>query len=323
MDKKEQSPEMRKAQTSLASVIDFLTFLTDYLGNNVRKIAQSINALPREYDVFSVAEEIYNAYQAKRYFSILIVNAIEARKELWDLHGPLIVYRDDASTLITHSLLSALTSHYSIAYTEMRCAIESVVRGVIYDFLVIPEYRRKATILQKIKGYKGAEGFPELIELLENTFGDKRPEKAIIVCDLIEKRLKKFNPRVEFSKLLEQLKVWNIINECDYKEIFTYYSGLSEYVHKTKPRFSEPGIRIISDRDWVDLEPVPDRLFVYFYHVADLCGILTYLTLKALEYDLKRSKPIPWDERILEGVKELKSKHLLWEGVYKIMKSLM
>ena len=315
---------MRKALSSLASVIDLLTFLTDYLGDNVRKIAQSLKVLPQEYDVFSIAEEIHSAYQAKRYLSLLMANVLNAHKDIWDLHRSLIIYHYDALTLIDHSLLSALTSHYSVAYMEMRCAMESTIRGVIFDLLVIPGYRRKATVLQEIKGYKGAEGFPELIELLESTFGDKRPEKAIEIFDLIDARLKKFNPRVEFGKLLEQLKVWNVINECDYKEIFTYYSGLSEYVHKTKPRFSEPGIRILSDRDWVDLEPVPDILSVYFYHVTDVCGVLTYLTLRALEYDLERLKPIPWDEGVLEEVKELaKSEHLLWEKIYEIMGNLM
>ena len=61
--------------------------------------------------------------------------------------------------LLRHSLLSAFTGYYSVAFTELRNAMESIVRGAIFDLLAIPKYRRNAKTIE-IKGFKGAVKFP-------------------------------------------------------------------------------------------------------------------------------------------------------------------
>lgn len=65
------------------------------------------------------------------------------------------VYIYDAIMLMKFSLLSAFVGYYSVAYNELRCAMENLVRGVVFDLLALSEYRSKSEKLKEIKGFQG------------------------------------------------------------------------------------------------------------------------------------------------------------------------
>lgn len=225
------------------------------------------------------------------------------------------------------SLLSAFVGYYSVAYNELRCAMESLVRGVVFDLLALPEYRSKSEKLKKIKGFKGVQSFSELLEILEKEVGDKRFESAK-VFDVIDKKIDKFNLKASFGKLLEQLKAWKIVDNELSKLLKSCYSELSEHTHRVHPKFSEPGLRVIADKDWPDLESVPREISTYLVKLIDVCGFSAYLVLKTLYIDLmgeEFEESINWSgfQKIMDRVSKLAEKYESWRRVEQLLKELL
>ena len=300
----------------VARMVDFVLSLIRSVNEHIARLCDNLESLPTEFTTLDLAEVINDMMDSMKASVGLITKMMpssercdkEKYREFWDLHSALIFYHYDALMLLRHSLLSAFTGYYNVAFTELRNAMESVVRGVIFDLLAIPEYRRKAKELQKIKGFEitkekakreEAKSFPELLDLLEKKLGNKRLKVSAEFFDIIDNELEKFNPRATFRKLLEQLKEWGVINDDTATDIDSYYAKLSQLVHRVHPKSSEVGMRAIAQKDWLDLEPVPDRLFIYLCDFTDLNGLFTYLVLKVFSIDLVNEefrRCIDWSE---------------------------
>lgn len=284
----------------MTKLVNFMVYLIKLLEDNLVGLRRNLESLPEEFTTQSIAEVVSKAMDSMRASTHLITKILPSDKlcgkdvfqKFWNLHSALIFYHYDALMLLKHSILSAFTGYYSVASTELRCAMESVVRGVVFDLLAMPSYRRMAVdenigVLRKVKGFQGAPGFAELLKVLEGKLGDKRPEVSIEIFDIINSELRDFNPEAGFIKLLVQLKNWGVIDSEFFKYIDSYYTELSKRSHRVHPNLSETGLRIIADKDWLALEPVPDELYIYLYNFADLNGVFTYLVLKVLSLDLE------------------------------------
>lgn len=315
----------------------YLIKLVEELLAGLRK---NLESPPGKFGTLDVAKVLGNAMDSMRASAYLATGILPSNelcgekvsKEFWNLHSALLFYYYDALMLLKHSILSAFTGYYSVASTELRCAMESVVGGVIFDLLAMPSYRRMAVdentgVLRRVKGFQGAPGFAELLRVLEEKLGDKRPEVSVEIFDIINSELRDFNPEAGFIKLLVQLKNWGIIDDELFKYIDPYYTELSKLSHRVHPNLSETGLRIIADKDWLALEPVPDELYTYLYNFADLNGVLTYLVLKVLSLDLEREdfrKRINWPglEEAVELISELAKHYGSWKKVEQLLNKL-
>ena len=321
--------------SKVAYTIDFIMYLVRMVTELMKKLCDSVDSLPSTFSTIASVMTVNDTYDALICFTRLatgltpsekICSKVQCEKFL-RLHSAFMYYYYDALMLLNHSLLSAFTSYYSTAYSELRASLESMVRGIIFDFLTIPEYRREVKELLKIKGFKGAKGFPELLNMLDKELGYTRPEVSAKIFDIIDKKLKDFNPRATFVGLLRQLREWSIIDDEDFKELCDYYIILSKYSHRVHPRFSEVGIRVITDRDWLSLEPAPEELFVFLYNFTNLNGWFSYLTIKVYMADIVQSeylRCIDWNSlaKILERVRRLAEEYKSWGKVLKIVEGL-
>ncbi len=206
-------------------------------------------------------------------------------------------------------------------------ALESIVRGIIFDLLAIPDYRDKAETLVKIRGFRGNPSFKELINLLDKAKGSER-FSSVSIFDIIDRELRKFNPEASFVRLLKQIKEWNIIDDEAFRDIEKYYEKLSQYTHRVHPKDTEIGLRILADKDWIDeLEPVPEMLAMYVRDAISLIGICFYLVLRVFILDYKKELARCLDEKglakVLSKIEKLGKYYKPWERVAKISKELV
>ena len=320
-----------KEAAKIAHVIDLVSYLIKMVSEILEQLYESIEELPTAFPIAKAVKAINDAFDSFKCFVSIAVNLVLLREvcekeysEFFNLHSALLYYNYDAVMLLRHSLLSAFTSYYSTAYSELRAAMESIIRGTIFDLLALPKYRKNAKELNKIKGYGNAKGFPELLSTLDKELGDSRPKLSAAIFDIIDDKLKDFNPKSAFTKLITQLKTWEIIKGKEIGEILSYYEDLSKYSHRPHPKFSEVGIRVIADKDWLSLEPVPKELITYLAKFTGINGWFTYLTLKVYSIDLanpKYLKCINWEaiKEIIPDIEELTKIYKSWQKVKDII----
>jgi len=328
--KKIDIEELRK----VAHTIDFLIYLIDAIGEHLKKLRDNLIALPHEFPTVSIAEKLSNALDSINAASGLIIKFFSSEKmdseksdELWNLHSALLLYYHDALMLLRHSLLSAFTGYYNVAFTELRNAVESIVRGTIFDLLAFPEYRKNAEELRKIGGFEGAEGFHELLKILENELDDERPNVSAEIFDIMDRKLKEFNPRASYTRLLKQLLKWNIIDEEAFRNAESCYKELSTRTHRVHPKFSEVGSRIMAQRDWIELEPVPELLLAYLHYFIHLNGIFAFLTLKTISLDLAQDEfreciELSELKQYVDVASSLAKKYELWKKVMVVIRDI-
>jgi len=300
----------------------------------MKKLYESIEALPEVFTTIGATEAINDAFDSFKCFINITANILSSEPqckklhdEFWYLHSALSYYDYDAVMLLRHSLLSAFTSYYSTAYSELRASIESIIRGLVFDLLAIPNFRNNAKELTKIEGHRGASGFLELLTTLNKELKDSRPKSSAKIFDIIDSKLKDFNPQSAFTRLILQLKTWNIIGNEEFKELLSYYEELSKYSHRPHPKFSDVGIRVTADKDWLELEPVPEELFIFLARFADINGWFTYLILKAYNIDLADSrylKCVNWKaiKELVSDIEELAKTYRSWQKVKEIINKI-
>jgi len=325
----------KKDIEKLAHVVDSISYFIKMLSEMMEKLYESIEALPPQFSsTIGAAKVLSNAFDSLGHLANITANILSSKnscKKLYDkfllyLHSALLYHYYEATMLLKHSLLSAFTSYYSLAYSELRMSMETLVRGLIYDLLAIPRYRKNAEELFKIKGYKNAKGFPELLNIINKKLGDNRPELSATILDIIDNELQDFNPKSTFTKLISQLKAWSIIGNDEFEELRNYYEELSKYSHRPHPKFLDVGIRITANKDWLELEPVPGKLSEFLIKFTDINGWFAYLVLKTYYVDLVNSNYLKCiNQEILKkiayGIEELKT-YKSWQKVKEIIDNI-
>ncbi len=314
--------------------VDFITYLFGIISEHIKGIRRNLSELPKilpSQSILSTLGHLFDSITTLDQIGFFIPSDQRCKREFetfFDYHSALIVYYDEFRTLIRHSLISAFTGHYSVAYVELRTALESIIRGITFDLLAIPDYRNKAKILLKIRGFKkGSPSFKELINLLDEAKGSER-FSSVSIFDMIDRKLKEFNPVASFTNLLKQVKEWGVIDSEVFRDVEEYYKKLSQYAHRVHPNSTEIGLRILAGRDWIDeLEPIPEMLAMYVRDVISLIGICLYLVLRVFILDYKKEFTRCLDEKglakVLSKVEKLGKYYKPWKKVLEASKELV
>lgn len=330
----QEDPKNTEVFKKAAISIDFILYIIKKVGKYIEKIAENLSNLPEPSTTYDAVEALSTAQNAFIVSRNIVINLLPSKSlcdeslhtQFWNLHSAYMVHHYDALILLEHSLISALMGYYTVAYVELRSVLEDIVRGIIFDLITIPKYRNNAKEIEKIKGFGDSKGFNDLVKVLSE-LADKRLDTSIQVFDIIDNELKDFNPESKFTKLLVQLKEWNIIDGDILGKINNLYVELSRYVHRIHPMFSEVGKRIITDRDWLELEPVPEELFRYLKYFTEICGWMAYLTIRDYITDMQDvifNKCIDRQAlyKIIKDVEGL-GNSCSWEKTYKILKQII
>lgn len=127
-----ENPERPGEEVKIvAKLADFMVYLIKLVEGLLRGLRENLGSLPGEFGTLSVARTVGNARDSMRVIAYLIVNILPSDKlcsrdvhqKFWNLHPALLFYYYDALMLIKHSILSAFTGYYSVAFIELRCAM--------------------------------------------------------------------------------------------------------------------------------------------------------------------------------------------------------
>jgi hypothetical protein len=276
--------------------VDFIAALTGLVAGSLNSLYKSLIGLPEKFPSLEVLKLMHDAQSSLNL--LLNIDACgpserckDVNEKFWNYHSALTVYYLECIILAMHSALSAFTGHYTVAYTELRSALESAVTGAVFDLLAIPQNRESAKVLVGIRGFahggKEAPSFKELVKYLEEKYGEKRVERSSEILEAIDTELKDFNPKFSFIGLLKQLENWKIIDSETCEFIRGVYVALSEYVHRVHPLSTETVTRLFLNKDLFPLEPIPERLDAFLTDFVEINGLLFYLFLKTLWQDIQ------------------------------------
>jgi hypothetical protein len=166
--------------------VDFIAALTGLVAGSLNSLYKSLIELPEKFPSLEVLKLMHDAQSSLNL--LLSIDACgpserckDANEKFWNYHSALTVYYLECIILAMHSALSAFTGHYTVAYTELRSALESAVTGAVFDLLAIPQNRESAKVLVGIRdfahGSKEALSFKELIKYLTVRRGLSVPPK--------------------------------------------------------------------------------------------------------------------------------------------------
>jgi hypothetical protein len=276
--------------------VDFIAALTGLVAGSLSSLYKSLTGLPEKFPSLEVLKLMHDAQSSLNL--LLNIDACgpseryeNVNERFWNYHGALTMYYFECIILAMHSALSAFTGHYTVAYTELRSALESAVTGAVFDLLALPQYRESAKVLISMRGFayggKEAPSFKELIEYLREKYGERRVERSSEILEAIDTELKYFNPKFSFISLLNQLESWKIIDDKTHEFIKGVYAALSEYVHRVRPLSTETAMRLLFNKDLFPLEPIPERLDAFLRDFVEINGLLFYLLLKTLWQDIQ------------------------------------
>ena len=275
----------------LSRVVDFASYLFYLLSATTANIGKSLEALP-EISSFSAAGVVSDAFDSLRMLRLIgdSIIPIKCDDEIYNRffyrHSTfLLFYHLDALALIRNSLLSAFMGSYSASFAEMRSALESVVWGIVMDLLAIPEYRANADLLKKISGFQNSPSFNELIRKIEEKYNNNPITISSEIFDIIDTELPDFNPQISFTRLLLQLKEWGVVETKEFQLLNNLYTEFSKRLHRGHARFTETGSRILSNKNWINLEPVSEELVEYLRKFTETNGAIAYLVLRLFNLD--------------------------------------
>jgi len=263
-----------EALLKLSDVADFHLRLFDLIGEIQKGMSSSLRELatnrPDDYvELFHRAEVALRSLYLTPPF---LIPKEPHSEEVYYYHAAFIVHHWDSAYLIQHSIISCLSGFYGAAYPELRVALETFLNGVIYDCLARPHFRSNAEKLRKIKGFRGSKSFKELIDIL----GDRDLENSVKILDLVIEE--GIHPKASPSRYIEQLKLWNLLGDQEESRLKECYDQLSAYVHRTVPSYSDVGVRVESDINWLSREPVIDEIIKFMKlldTITETCAMVT------------------------------------------------
>lgn len=257
----------------LSHLADFQLRLFRIIGNMHKNIALSLDELAKSFpEGIEKLSKTELALEAFYLTPLYIMPEKPYFDEVFHYHSAFIVYHWDARNLISHSIISCLSSIYGAAHSELRMALESILNGAIYDCLARPVFRENANTLISIEGFQGAKSFKDLIKILEN----KDFEISASILDIVVNN--QIIPEASPSKLINQLKDWGILSKDEANYLHEVLKELSSYVHRTIPSYSDVGIRLKREMDWLSSECVPEEIINFtncLITIAKICASLS------------------------------------------------
>ena len=263
-----------KALLKLSDVADFHLRLFDLIGEIQKGISSSLRELAtnRTDDYVELFHRTEVALRSLYLTPAFLIPQEPHSEEVYYYHAAFIVHHWDSAYLIQHSIIACLSGFYGAAYPELRVALETFLNGVIYDCLAHPNFRNNAEKLRKIKGFRGSKSFKELIDIL----GDRDLENSVKILDLVIEE--GIHPKASPSRYIEQLKLWNLLGDQEESLLKECYDQLSVHVHRTVPSYSDVGVRIERDINWLSREPVIDEIIKFMKlldTITETCSTIT------------------------------------------------
>lgn len=207
----------------------------------------------------------------------------------WHSRSAFLTCHWEAFHQLHRSFLEALSGYYNTAYVILRSTLELLIKGAFWECLAHEGFRDRAIILQKAKGKRRSvkdwidsliEVDPAVKKVLEETSVAIFDKTAILFND--QQFQKQFVQMPSFSLAVRQLIEWQIIDiPNSYDMLYeSFYRDLSKDVHVV-PDATDVGRRLISQRDFMETEVMPEHLAKYIGRLHELIdiGIVTELNV--------------------------------------------
>jgi len=208
----------------------------------------------------------------------------------WHSKSAFLTYQWEAFHQAHRSFLEALSGYYNAAYVLLRSMLELLVKGAFWECLAHETFREGAILLDKGKGKRKSvkdwigvliEQEPSVKKDLEETSAGIFDKIAILFRNTqFQKQFVQIPP---FSEMVKQLVAWQVIDipkpfETLYDNL---YRDLSKDVHAI-PDATDVGRRLIAERDFMEIEVIPDELTKYMKTLPELIDIGIVIELNIL-----------------------------------------
>lgn len=224
----------------------------------------------------------------------------------WHSRSAFLTCHREAFHQAHRSFLEALSGYYNVAYVILRSTLELLIKGAFWECLAHESFRRTATLLDKAKGKHRSvkdwinsliEVEPSVTKILEETSVAIFDKTAILFNDL--QFQKQFVHMPSFSLIISQLIEWGVVDIPNPYEILyrSLYRGLSRDVHVV-PDATDVGRRLISERDFMEIEVMPDELTKYIKSLRELMDIGIVIELNILRHWIELGGKIALRERL-------------------------
>lgn len=232
----------------------------------------------------------------------------------WHSKSAFLTYHWEAFHQAHRSLLEALSGYYNAAYVLLRSTLELLLKGAFWECLAHKNFRDKATALDKDKGKGKRRSVKDWVEALIEQEPSVRKDLEETSEAIFDKTAILFSDR-EFQKryvhipsfpvIIKQLIEWQIVdipNALDtiYENL---YRNLSKDVHVI-PDATDVGRRLISGRDFMEIEVMPGELTKYMKTLHKVIDIDVVVELNVLRDWIEQGDKIKLKER-LETLQDL------------------
>jgi len=237
-------------------------------------------------------ETIERAHDSIHEFMYLIALCLPTKPGVsWHSKSAFLTCHWEAFHQAHRSFLEALSGYYNTAYVILRSTLELLLKGAFWECLAHECFREKATLLDKGKGKRRSvkDWINSLIELdpsletdLEETSAAIYDKTAILFNDL--QFQKQFVQMPSFSVIIKQLIEWQVVDIPDpYDTLYSnLYTDLSRDVHVI-PDATDIGRRFLSEKDFMEIEVMPNELSKYMKTLQKLIDIGVVIELSILK----------------------------------------
>lgn len=270
---------MTKENLRIYNLADFQLKLFHFIGDMMKNIASSLDKLAKSDPIEAIDKmsKLELAFESLYLTPVYIMPEGKPHfDEVYNYHGAFVVHHWDATNIIRHSMISCLSGIYGAAYSELRIALETFLNGAVYDCIAHPTFRKNTKKLVSIEGFQGAKSFEELLKLL----GQKDLKKSASILDIIIEN--KIVPSASPSKLIVQLEDWQLINKKEAALLHKSLYNVSKYVHRTVPSYSDIGIRLEHEMNWVGVEPVYEEMIKFIKQLVIIAEVCSSLSLNII-----------------------------------------
>jgi hypothetical protein len=210
----------------------------------------------------------------------------------WHSKSAFLTYQWEAFHQAHRSFLDALAGYYNAAYVLLRSTLELLVKGAFWECLAHEGSREKATQLQldqdkgkrkSVKDWVEAliEQEPTVRKDLEETSAAIFDKTSILFRD--RKFQKQFVHIPSFRVIIKQLIEWQVADISNAFNVVyeNLYRDLSKEVHVV-PDATDVGRRLLAERDFMEIEVIPDELTKYVKTLHELIDIGIVIELNIL-----------------------------------------
>jgi Holliday junction resolvase RusA-like endonuclease len=245
-----------------------------------------LTSLESDYEVIEKAHDSIHEFM----YIVGLCLPINA-KVSWHSRSAFLICHWEVFHQLHRSLFEALSGYYNTAYVILRSALELLIKGAFWECLAHESFRDKATLLQKAKGKRRSvkDWIDSLIEaessvknVLEDTSAAIFDKTAILFDD--QEFQREFVTMPSFALQVRQLIEWQIVDiPSPYNILYeNFYRDLCRDVHVV-PDATDVGRRLVSQRDFMEIEVMPEQLTAYLKRLHELVDVGTLLELNLLK----------------------------------------